>query len=144
MMPSSHRRQTGIRLSVGSLPSPYGGGSLGQEAAAFLDQIKRRGRTSWQIPIENNGSLPAGHPYWIDLDWLSQRGLLTRRQLAAAVVPPQRPVDPGHIRRTREVLLRQAYEQWDSRRGGFAGRGWSPHAGGCSPAGRSSGPRRPM
>lgn len=37
-------RKSGILMPVASLPGPYGIGSLGKPAFAFIDFLKRRGR----------------------------------------------------------------------------------------------------
>ena len=47
-------RGAGILLPISSLPSPYGIGSLGQEAYYFVDQLKEAGQQYWQV-------LPVGH-----------------------------------------------------------------------------------
>ena len=124
-MQSRRRRQAGILLPISSLPSPYGIGSLGAAAYAFLDRLEQAGQSCWQVlPLGPTGygnspyqsySAFAGNPYFIDLDRLQQRGLLTKRQVAAAICPDEERVDYSHVRRTRAVLLRQAFEQWDSR-----------------------------
>lgn len=123
-MQSHHRRKAGILLPVSSLPSPYGIGTLGEAAYSFLDWLEKAGASCWQVlPLGPTGygnspyqsySAFAGNPYLIDLDLLKEQGLLTRRQLDTAVVPAENPVDYSHVRRTRTVLLRHAFEQWDS------------------------------
>ena len=80
-------RTSGILMPVSSLPSPYGIGSLGAEAYRFVDFLAAAGQRYWQIlPIGPTGygdspyqsfSAFAANPYFIDLDALEQRGLLT-------------------------------------------------------------------
>ena len=75
-------RGAGILLPISSLPSPYGIGSLGQEAYYFVDQLKEAGQRYWQVlPVEPTsfGDSPyqsfstfAGNPYFIDLDMLQE------------------------------------------------------------------------
>ncbi len=79
-------RTNGILMHLTSLPSPYGIGTMGKEAYAFVDFMQRAGQSCWQIlPICPTGygdspyqsfSTYAGNPYLIDLDLLAQMGLL--------------------------------------------------------------------
>ena len=73
-------RSAGVLLSITSLPSPYGIGTIGKEARKFADFLKASGQTIWQIlPVgpTSYGDSPyqsfstyAGNPYLIDLDTL--------------------------------------------------------------------------
>lgn len=84
-------RSAGILLSVTSLPSPYGIGTIGKEAREFADFLKKAGQKVWQIlPVgpTSYGDSPyqsfstyAGNPYLIDLDTLCEEGLITKEQL---------------------------------------------------------------
>jgi 4-alpha-glucanotransferase len=42
-------RTSGILMPISCLPSPYGIGSLGKEAYAFVDFLKNSGQHYWQI-----------------------------------------------------------------------------------------------
>ena len=42
-------RSAGVLLSITSLPSPYGIGTIGKEARKFADFLKKSGQTIWQI-----------------------------------------------------------------------------------------------
>ena len=42
-------RASGILLPISSLPSPYGIGTLGKEAFAFVDFLKKAGQSYWQV-----------------------------------------------------------------------------------------------
>ena len=80
------QRGAGILLPISSLPSPYGIGSLGSEAFAFVDFLQKAGQTYWQVlPVGPTGygdspyqscSADAVNPYFIDFDLLAQDGLL--------------------------------------------------------------------
>ena len=84
-------RGCGILLPVFSLPSPYGIGTLGKEAFAFIDFLERAGQKYWQIlPVGPTSygdspyqsySIYAGNPYFIDLDILKEEGLLKQEEL---------------------------------------------------------------
>ena len=74
-------KEAGILMPVTSLPSPYGIGTLGREAYAFLDFIGDAGMKYWQVlPLGPTGygdspyqsfSSFAGNPYLLDLDLLA-------------------------------------------------------------------------
>lgn len=82
-------RSAGILLPIFSLPSAYGIGSLGREAREFANFLHRAGQRWWQIqPVGPTGagdspyasvSTFAGNAFFIDLDTLAQRGLLTEQ-----------------------------------------------------------------
>ena len=42
-------RGAGVLLPVSALPSPYGIGTLGNEAYRFIDQLHAAGQTYWQV-----------------------------------------------------------------------------------------------
>ena len=79
-------RSSGILMHISSLPSRYGIGTFGKEAYRFADFLKKAGQSYWQIlPIcpTSYGDSPyqsfsafAINPYFIDLDMLSDDGLL--------------------------------------------------------------------
>ena len=80
-------RASGILMPISSLPSPYGIGTMGQQARQFVDFLSQAGQAYWQIlPVcpTSYGDSPyqsfstfAGNPYFIDLDQLAEAGLLT-------------------------------------------------------------------
>lgn len=84
-------RASGILLHITSLPSPHGVGTLGKEAYAFIDFLKKANQKYWQIlPLGPTGygdspyqtdSAFAGNPYLIDLDALVADGLLTEKEV---------------------------------------------------------------
>lgn len=78
-------------LSITSLPSSYGIGTLGEVAYRFVDQLVDMKQRYWQVlPIgpTSFGDSPyqsisafAGNPYLIDLDDLVKEGLLEREEI---------------------------------------------------------------
>ncbi len=118
-------RAAGILLSVSSLPSPYGIGTLGQAAYDFIDFLAEAGQKYWQMlpvgPI-SYGDSPyqsfsafAGNPYYIDPDLLIADGLLTESEAGAPYwgSNPGR-VDYGAVYASRFTLLEKAFERgWD-------------------------------
>lgn len=114
------KRSSGILLHISSLPSPYGIGSLGREAYAFVDQLVRARQSYWQVlPLGPTGygdspyqtfSAFAGNPYFIDLDTLVGEGLLDRSALEAIDWgSPARQVDYGRIYFNRFSVLKSAF-----------------------------------
>ena len=85
-------RYAGILLPITALPSPYGVGTLGAQAKAFIDFLAKAGQTVWQVlPLvpTGYGDSPyasccaiAGSPYLIDIDMLIEQGLLTPDEAA--------------------------------------------------------------
>lgn len=116
-------RASGILMPVFSLPSPYGIGTFGKDAYAFVDFLRQAGQQYWQIlPLgsTNYGDSPyqsfsafAGNPYFIDLEQLMAAGLLTREEADACDFgdDPQR-VDYGKLYRNRLPLLRKAFARF--------------------------------
>lgn len=112
-------RSSGILLPMTALPSPYGIGTMGKEAIAFLQFLHRAGQRWWQLlPAGHTGygdspyqafSAFAGNPYWIDLEELAADGLLTSVELQSAYVGDTDSIDYGWLAQTRLPLLRLAY-----------------------------------
>ncbi|MDR2531821.1 MAG: 4-alpha-glucanotransferase [Oscillospiraceae bacterium] len=81
-------RSSGILMHITSLPSPYGIGTFGADAEAFVDWLVAAGQKYWQIlPLSPTGygespyqsfSTFAGNPLLIDLDDLAANGLLKK------------------------------------------------------------------
>lgn len=73
-------------MPIFSLPSPYGIGTMGEQAYKFVRFLQAAGQSCWQLlPIgpTSYGDSPyqsfssyAGNPYFIDLDILMKQGLL--------------------------------------------------------------------
>ncbi len=84
-------RKSGILMHISSLPGPYGIGSMGSAAYAFVDFLVAAGQSYWQIlPLCPTGygdspyqsfSTFAGNHYLIDLDTLVSEGLLRPEEL---------------------------------------------------------------
>ena len=81
------RRESGVLLPVFSLPGPYGIGCFSRYARRWIDFLADAGQSYWQIlPLGPTGygdspyqsfSTFAGNPYFIDLEELTRRGLLS-------------------------------------------------------------------
>ena len=112
-------RASGILMPVFSLPGPFGIGTLGKEAFAFVDFLADAKQTYWQIlPIGPTGygdspyqsfSAFAGNPYFIDYRLLAADGLLTADEVPAA--RPVGPIDYGALYNERPVILKKAADR---------------------------------
>jgi len=79
-------RSSGILLPISSLPSRYGIGTLGKEAFDFVDFLHSCKQRYWQFlpmgPVSYGDSpyasfsIFAGNPYYIDLEALTEEGIL--------------------------------------------------------------------
>lgn len=106
-------------MHISSLPCPYGIGSFGKSAYAFVDLAVRAGLTLWQVlplNVTSYGDSPyqspsafAGNPYFIDLDELKEKGLLTAEELPSY---PEGTVDYSALYRERWATLRKAYARF--------------------------------
>ena len=111
-------RQSGVLMHVSSLPCKYGCGGFGKSAYDFIDLLYRGGFTVWQVlpfsvPDEHGSpykaiSAFAGNPYFIDLDLLCLKGLLTRGEVENAVQSQPYLCDFDRLSEERMKLLRTA------------------------------------
>lgn len=109
-------RASGILMPVFSLPGPFGIGTLGKEAFAFVDFLADAKQTYWQIlPIGPTGygdspyqsfSAFAGNPYFIDYRLLAADDLLTADEIPAE--RPIGPIDYGALYNERPVVLKKS------------------------------------
>jgi len=89
-----HRR-SGVLLHISSLPGPFPGGVLGEEARAFIDIIADAGFSVWQFlplgPTHGHGSpyeslsSSAGNPEFLDLRDCVSRGWLSEKSCQASI-----------------------------------------------------------
>ena len=113
--------KSGIVMPVSSLPSRYGIGSFGKSAYDFIDFLDATGQKCWQVlplnptsygdsPYQSPSSV-AGNPYFIDLDILKKKGLLTKEELDAQKFESVK-VDYGRLFGMRYAILRTAYSRF--------------------------------
>ena len=116
-------RSSGILMHITSLPGPYGVGTMGKQAFAFVDFLKEAGQSMWQIlPLTPTGygdspyqscSSYAGNHYLIDLESLIEEGLLRKEE-----VEPidwcwsETKADFGKLYNNRLNVLRIAYSRF--------------------------------
>jgi len=117
------KRECGILLPVSSLPSRYGIGAFSREAYKFVDKLKEAGQQYWQIlPLGPTGygdspyqsfSAFAGNPYFIDLETLTNEGLLTRTECEGADFGEERRyIAYDKLYQNRFLLLKLAFDRW--------------------------------
>lgn len=116
-------RTSGILMHITSLPGPYGVGTMGKQAYAFVDFLNKAGQSRWQIlPLTPTGygdspyqscSAYAGNPYLIDLDMLVEEGLLRESELdTVRWNRTEDRVDFGILYQNRMRVLRLAYDRF--------------------------------
>ena len=119
-------RASGILMPISSLPSPYGIGTMGQQARQFVDFLSQAGQAYWQIlPVcpTSYGDSPyqsfstyAGNPYFIDLDTLAAQGLLKPKEykhIDWQCTPEQ--INYGALYEKRYAVLRggACWQEWE-------------------------------
>jgi 4-alpha-glucanotransferase len=115
-------RRSGILNHISSLPSNYGIGTFGKAAYDFIDFLKLSNQTFWQIlPIgpTSYGDSPyqtfsafAYNPYFIDLDFLVEEGLLERKDIVATYKSASY-VDYQSLYEERFKVLRKAFKRFN-------------------------------
>lgn len=113
------KRLSGILLHPTSLPGPFGIGDLGPEAYKFIDFLIAAGQSLWQVlPLGPTGygdspyacySAFAGNTLLISPETLVSEGLLDS---APPVTGDSDKIDFGQAHKTKEQLLRQAYQRY--------------------------------
>lgn len=116
------KRGAGVLMPISSLPSPYGIGTLGEECFQYIDFLKRIGCNYWQVlPVgpTSFGDSPyqslsafAGNPYFIDLDYLAQDGLLKSEEYQELNwQQSEDAIDYALIYQQRFVVLKKAFQR---------------------------------
>lgn len=114
-------RASGILMSISSLPSSYGIGTLGRAAYEFADWLHKSGQRYWQMlplgptsygdsPYQSFSSF-AGNPYFIDLDMLIEDDLISHEDVENIDFGSDpRHVDYGRLFEERFKILAKAKE----------------------------------
>ena len=116
-------RESGILMHITSLTGPYGVGTMGKQAFAFVDFLEKAGQSCWQIlPLTPTGygdspyqscSTFAGNHYLIDLDSLIEEGLLEKADLEGIQWNwIETKADFGLLYNNRLNVLRKAYARF--------------------------------
>ena len=124
-------RRSGVLMHITSLPGPWGVGTMGKQAYAFVRFLKAAGQQCWQIlPLNPTGygdspyqscSTYAGNPYLIDLDLLVKEGLLKTEELEEITwCHMDTKADFGLLYNERFKILRKAFARFRDEKGAFA------------------------
>ena len=116
-------RESGILMHITSLAGPYGVGTMGKQAFAFVDFLEKAGQSCWQIlPLTPTGygdspyqscSTFAGNHYLIDLENLIEEGLLEKAELEGIQWNwIETKADFGLLYNNRLNVLRKAYARF--------------------------------
>ncbi len=115
-------RGAGILMPVSALPGPYGIGTLGKSAYEFVDFAVESGYRYWQVlPVgpTSFGDSPyqsfsafAGNPYFIDLEYLMEEGLLLKEEADALDFgSDETDIDYAAVFHNRFQALRMAFSR---------------------------------
>ena len=115
------KHKAGVLMPVSSLPNKYGIGSFGKSAHDFIDFLDATGQKCWQVlplnptsygdsPYQSPSSV-AGNPYFIDLDILFEKKLLTKEELKDQKNNSKK-VDYGWLFGARYKALRTAFSRF--------------------------------
>lgn len=116
------QRGMGVLMPISALPSPYGIGTFGKDSYEFVDLLKRIGCKYWQVlPLgpTSFGDSPyqsfsafSGNPYFIDLDYLYEEGLLEKDELKESLFHDKEDeIDYGTLYSKRFIILRKAFDR---------------------------------
>ena len=108
-------------MPVASLPSAYGIGSFGKPCFDFIDFLSNSGQKCWQVlplnptsygdsPYQSPSSF-AGNPYYIDLEILYNKKLITKTDLISAKNDTEY-IDYGYLFFNRYNLLKKAFSNF--------------------------------
>ncbi len=88
------KRKSGVLMHISSLPGKYSCGSFGKSAKKFIDFLADCGFSYWQVlpfcPVDEynspykSHSTFAGNPYFVDVEELHKKGLITHEELKNA------------------------------------------------------------
>ncbi len=88
------KRKSGVLMHISSLPGKFSCGSFGESAKKFIDFLEECGFSYWQVlpfcPVDEYNSpyksysTFAGNPYFVDLEILHKKGLITQEELELA------------------------------------------------------------
>ena len=117
------QRKSGILMHISSLFGEYSIGSFGKEAKHFIDFLCDCGFSCWQVlpfnmadehnsPYKSYSSF-SGNPYFIDLETLFKKGLITENELNSARQESPWLCEFDRLSAERFALLKAAAERTD-------------------------------
>ena len=115
------KRSAGVLMHISSLYGDYSIGSFGCEAKEFCDFLSEMGFSYWQVlpftmvddcnsPYQSYSAF-AGNPYFIDLNKLKSKGLITEEELIASKQKTPYAAEYERLKEERINLLRLASER---------------------------------
>lgn len=113
-----NERKSGVLMHISSLFGDYGIGSFGEGAKEFIDFLKECGFTYWQTlpfcmaddcnsPYQSYSAF-GGNPYFIDLDILFKKGLITAEELESQKQSTPYSCEYSRLYHTRFDILKKA------------------------------------
>ena len=111
-------RASGVLMHISSLYGDYSVGSFGKSAGEFVDFLAECGFSYWQTlpfnmtdecgsPYKSYGAF-SGNPYFVDLERLAKRGLITESELASAKQDLPYACEFERLEKERFYLLKKA------------------------------------
>ncbi len=119
-------RKSGVLMHISSLCGDYSCGSFGKEAKYFIDFLSECGFSVWQVlpfnmidehnsPYKSYSSF-SGNPYFVDLDILHEKGLLSNQELSSAKQDSPWLCEYKRLSEERFSLLKKASERADNKK----------------------------
>ncbi len=117
------KRGSGVLMHISSLWGEYSIGSFGKEALEFVDFLSECGFSYWQVlpfcmvdecnsPYKSYSAF-GGNPYFVDLDTLFEKGLLTGDDLKSARQETPYSAEFVRLYHTRFDILKKASKKVD-------------------------------
>ena len=115
-------RSAGILMHISSLPSPFGIGTFGKTAYEFVDFVAQARHRYWQVlplgpttygdsPYQSYSAF-AGNPYFVDLEILTDDGILDRNIYEDIDWGSGDYVDYEKVYNNRFTVLHEAYKNY--------------------------------
>ena len=115
-------RSAGILMHISSLPSPFGIGTFGKTAYEFVDFVAQARHRYWQVlplgpttygdsPYQSYSAF-AGNPYFVDLERLTDDGILDRNIYEDIDWGSGDYVDYEKVYNNRFTVLHEAYKNY--------------------------------
>ncbi|MBR2452562.1 MAG: 4-alpha-glucanotransferase [Clostridia bacterium] len=120
------KRKSGVLMHISSLWGNYSCGGFGRAAREFVDFLRECGVSYWQVlpfcrvddfnsPYKSYSTF-AGNPYFIDLENLFEKGLITKEELEGARQTTPYLCEFERLREERIFLLMTASKRVNDRR----------------------------
>lgn len=111
-------RKSGVLMHISSLWGEYSTGSFGKSAKEFVDFLSDCGFSYWQVlpfcmvdecnsPYKSYSAF-GGNPYFVDLDILKNKGLLTEEEVQSQIQTTPYSSEYVRLYHTRNEILRKA------------------------------------